>query len=245
MKNAAMWNKVANSDQMSLFDLSNDYVESMAINIPELPEYADIFMLKKEKEFAGFYLSGHPLDNYTGRLKALKSIYSVEKLLSISSVSIKRDVETAGLITNIRTFWTKNGDQIYNFDLEDRFHSINCVVFSDYLPLNKINIIEDNAVVIKGSLQESPDWGTQIIVKDIFSIDTYLKTNVVPQVITVSVNNKEEQDKLFSIIRNNKGDDTSIVIFAKNKNYPLKDKIKYSPKVITLLKDNFVKVVAS
>ena len=131
------------------------------------------------------------------------------------------------------------------FTLQDGFQSIGCVVYARELEINKANLLEDKIVIVKGSFQESEDFGPQIIVKDTYDIDTYLETRSVPQIITVSIYNKAEQNTLLTIIQNHSGSDTSIVIEAKNKKYPLKGKIKYSPKVISLLKDNFREVNAS
>ncbi len=62
--------KAAKTGQISMFDslLKNEETIS-AINYPTLPEYTNQEKLTREKEVAGLYVSGHPLDKYTNLLK--------------------------------------------------------------------------------------------------------------------------------------------------------------------------------
>jgi DNA polymerase-3 subunit alpha len=52
-----------NSSQVSLFDMSEE-VELPEPNIPVVEDWGTLQKLKYEKEVVGFYISGHPLDDY-------------------------------------------------------------------------------------------------------------------------------------------------------------------------------------
>ena len=53
--------------QMSLFDFAaEEDKKAFEIRIPDVAEYTKEELLGYEKEILGVYVSGHPLDEYTG-----------------------------------------------------------------------------------------------------------------------------------------------------------------------------------
>ena len=62
--------KNAMTGQMSLFDLiSDEEKEAYEIQMPKVEEYSKEELLSFEKEVLGIYLSGHPLEDYLGKMK--------------------------------------------------------------------------------------------------------------------------------------------------------------------------------
>ena len=50
---------------MSLFQLGEENSqENYKDELPNVPEFENRFLLDKEKEYLGIYVSGHPLDEY-------------------------------------------------------------------------------------------------------------------------------------------------------------------------------------
>lgn len=243
LADAKSWRDDAASGQISLADLCDEVAIATKVPVPNLPEYPGEYLYKKEKEYAGFYLSGHPLEEHLGSGIQKPGLKRIGDILDGACDYVRASVETVGMITDIRTFYTRNQDVIYNFVLEDQYHSVKCVVFSKELEANRALILEDVPVVVKGTFQNTGDWGPQIIVSDIFTMD-YLTVQDVPSNLEVEITSKEEQDRLVKIIDDYAGGDTGVVISASNRKYPLKKKICYSPKIVTELKENFSSVRA-
>ena len=64
---AVKQNKDAISGQMSLFDfVSEEDKQSLEMRVPDIQEFEKEDLLEREKEVLGVYVTGHPLDEYTG-----------------------------------------------------------------------------------------------------------------------------------------------------------------------------------
>lgn len=120
---------------------------SQKANFPPLSKQM-IYM--GEKETLGFYLSGHPLEEYESELQKLKTT-----AINALSLEKERKVTIAGLIVNIRTLLTKKGDKMAFITLEDRTARQEIAIFSDIYAKKRDKIVKDNLVIIEGEI--SPD----------------------------------------------------------------------------------------
>ena len=67
LDSAIKHNKDSMTGQMSLFDFAaEEDKKAFEIRIPDVAEYTKEELLGYEKEILGVYVSGHPLDEYTG-----------------------------------------------------------------------------------------------------------------------------------------------------------------------------------
>ncbi|MEC3270641.1 DNA polymerase III subunit alpha [Bacillus thuringiensis] len=165
------------SGQLSIFDiplLSQDKIREVLT--PALEEYNIDFKLEKEKEFAGFYISAHPLDSY-------EELLSVEDFCEIGFLqdtdekdeedrvrSYKKSIRVAGIITEIETYYTKKDNKPLNvFKLEDTTGEIKCVAFSNVLEQSAGLLHEGSIIAVEGKFEED-DRGTQIMVKRVIDI---------------------------------------------------------------------------
>jgi DNA polymerase-3 subunit alpha len=85
------------------------------------PSNDELYNLKKEKEFAKVYLSGHPADHITDDITVSKLVMPNERK--------ERKNQVSGIVTNLIEFNTKHGDKMARFNLEDKTASIDCVIF--------------------------------------------------------------------------------------------------------------------
>lgn len=114
------------------------------------PEWSKQTVFEGEKETLGFYLSGHPLDQYESELRALTSS-SIRDL----RMEGNRRVTIGGLIVNIRSLQTKKGDRMAFMSVDDRTGRQEIAVFSDLYRLKRELLVKDNLIFIEGEL--SPD----------------------------------------------------------------------------------------
>ncbi len=105
-----------NSMQQSLF---GDSPES-EIPDPELPvcePWSTVEMLNHEKEVIGFYMSGHPLDNFHIELKHFTN-FTLDKCENLSAFA-GRDIRFGGMITQAWHKLNKNNKPFGYFEMED------------------------------------------------------------------------------------------------------------------------------
>jgi DNA polymerase III subunit alpha len=139
------------SSQGSLFgDMHMEMIEEPAI--PELEEWNKLYKLEKEKEVTGFYLSGHPLDDYklefnffiTGRLNEIES---------------KKDLvlKFAGFITNVSILTSKRGTEYARFKVQDYNGSHEFTLFTEKFASFRHLLTVGNVIVIEGKYAQ--DYG--------------------------------------------------------------------------------------
>ena len=104
--------------QNSLFGGFDD----LEIQTPPLPKtderWSDIERLNKERELVGIYLSAHPLDEYKIVLDNLCNT-RCDELADVNKLEGREDVTIGGIVTNVRTGFTKTGKPYGIVTLED------------------------------------------------------------------------------------------------------------------------------
>lgn len=160
---------VSISNQGTIFDLANEFhITNMddlyKVEFANKEEYEKNEILEKENEYSGFYISGHPLDDY-------KMILDYSDLVHISSLVADENAEiyvnsflrVGGMITNLVKRNTKSGGFLYTFTLKDITGDLNCVCFESKYTKN-LGKIEENAKVIISGKFEINDFGPQLLV---------------------------------------------------------------------------------
>lgn len=121
---AALVQRDAASGQIGLFS-----EEAMGaadeIVLPDIPEADTATRLEWEKEITGFYITGHPLDDYAD---IIRNFTPISELLE-GKLQDRKRVRLGGLLASARRTSTKKGDTMCFAVLEDFTHSIEVVVF--------------------------------------------------------------------------------------------------------------------
>ena len=110
--------------QVSLFE-DPEHTEFHSIETEEIEEWPNKELLKLEKEFLGFYVSGHPMDKY-------RKLW--EKATNLDLANAERSTENKkykilGMIKSIRPHITKKGDKMAFAAIEDYNGTIDAVLF--------------------------------------------------------------------------------------------------------------------
>ncbi len=157
-----------NKHQTSLFGGENESMAESLISYPELPDvplWDKTEMLKREFELLGFYLTGHPLQDYQKELEDYGNIDS----LSLKEARDGQNARAGGLISSVKTIITKNGKEMAFVSIEDFAGHFEVIVFSDNFPKLKNQLIQGRAVFVLGTV--SGRGGTnKLVANDMFPL---------------------------------------------------------------------------
>ncbi len=121
--------------QIDMFGLSAPSKTEDDHNIPVVEEFKPAQLLQMEKESAGFYISGHPVDRYEGLIHRLgsKSVYSVISSAKEGLNGFKdgQKQPMVAMLSSKKPHLQKNGKQMCFAEFEDRSGSIEGIIFSD------------------------------------------------------------------------------------------------------------------
>ncbi|MFW6082324.1 MAG: OB-fold nucleic acid binding domain-containing protein, partial [Desulfosalsimonas sp.] len=161
--------KEKNDPQMSLFGGGGN--EADAVNAPgveDIPEWDEKHLLELEKEAIGFYITGHPLDEYRDVM---------EKYANVDALSIKEDrtsdqdiVRIGGIIKNIKTIMTKKGDPMAFVDIEDIHGAVEVTVFPKLYAAVQDLLAVDTPVFVQGQVQKNEN-SAKILADSLVRID--------------------------------------------------------------------------
>ncbi|QMU27649.1 DNA polymerase III subunit alpha [Adhaeribacter radiodurans] len=113
------------SSQQSLFG-GGSAVQIPLPKVPEVAPWSQTEMLRREKEVVGFYISGHPLDQFKLEIDS----YCTCPLDRIAEYK-NRDISVAGIVSNIVIRTGKNGNPFALFTLEDYDSTLGLALFGE------------------------------------------------------------------------------------------------------------------
>jgi DNA polymerase-3 subunit alpha len=198
------------SAQVSLFDEEEMKVDEI-FEIPECEPWTKTESLGFEKEMIGFYISGHPLDEYEETVKTFVDT-KLESLKTLSDLKDK-DICIAGIVIAAENKIGKSGAPFCSLTIEDetgaytfRFFGNNYIKYSNFCK-------EGLYLIIHASVREKT-WPKDAItkeldlyVKDVALLNNYMEENAKELDITIDYNNITETfiKDLETLCKKNKG----------------------------------------
>ena len=132
--------------------LPSDMIEHPKVEIFE--EYDQAFLMAKEKELFGFYLSYHPTSKY-------KEVYKVFNLNEVVN-HIGKMVDTIALVDKVKVLKDKNGNEMAFITGSDELSTIEYISFSSTFATIK-DIDKGNVILVRGKVEKRNN--VQIIVE--------------------------------------------------------------------------------
>ncbi len=161
------------SGQMSIFGGGEETSDTSADErpLPDVPPWARIEALGYEREFLGFHLSGHPLDEYEGIINQ----YCTTQSSHLSALRHGEPVTIAGMLTRIRTLVTKSGrsagQKMAIISVQDKVGLCEGVVFSaPYRDFGE-SLLVDALVILQGRV-DLERGEPQIIVDRVYPVES-------------------------------------------------------------------------
>jgi DNA polymerase-3 subunit alpha len=134
--------------------------------LPEVEEWPEHEILAAEYATLGFYISGHPLDKYAGRLKDLNAT----ELSSMEGKRNNEDIVVAGIIVQARPMRSRRGSRWAILTLQDRTGVIEALVFPEAFQKLEPILKAATPLLVKGRVAVE-DVGTRLIVSDARLLD--------------------------------------------------------------------------
>ncbi len=148
------------SGQVSLFD---DWGEAAGLvpelNLPDVPEFTRHEILAMEKEMLGLYLSGHPLQEYRAKLRALTTANAAE----VPQLVPGQQVILGGLVVGMRTITTRKGEPMCFLTLEDLTARVEVVVFPRAYARFRRLLVPDAVILVNGTVHNNNGEGNKVI----------------------------------------------------------------------------------
>jgi DNA polymerase-3 subunit alpha len=175
--------------QMGLFGPVDEVaVEPKA---PDIPEFSRDELLAMEKEVAGMYLTGHPLDAYVKtmseagavRIREILGDYDYEGDEQSESIATEawdgREVIIGGIVTSVKTKTTKSGQMMAFAAIEDLSGSIEALVFPTVITACGGYIHKDGMIFMQGRVSVREGEEPKIICNDAWPLTAEAKTREV------------------------------------------------------------------
>lgn len=156
--------------QISLFDMSGDN-RGDEIAIPDLEEFPLIELLNMEKEMAGLYLSGHPIDEYDDYANAVNADRISDILNSDDNRYHDRSkVKLVATVNSNKTQTTKTNRMMAFAEVEDRYGSCEIIIFPNVLEESRQALYAGAVVEINGTLSSKEDEEPRVLADKIVAL---------------------------------------------------------------------------
>jgi DNA polymerase-3 subunit alpha len=149
-------------------------------SLPEANQWTEEQLLAGEYATLGFYISGHPMDRYAGRLQDLNAI----ELSTMETRLNGEDVVVAGIIVQSRPMRSRRGARWIILTLQDRTGVIEALVFPEAYQKLEMILKTNTPLLAKGRVAIE-DVGTRLIVSDARLLDQV--TDRAPSLLRVRV----------------------------------------------------------
>jgi len=198
IKYGSKYQEQQNSSQVSLFG-DTEMFEVRDPDMPECEKWSLPVQLQFEKEVTGFYISGHPLDDYLQTMDRFSKV-KIDELRNNIDKYKDQQITFAGMITESSQKISKNGDPFGTFTIEDFSGNINLVLFSEMYLKKKHMLEPGNNIFITARIEERryQQGSLQIKILDIFLLSETMAKLAKAILLNISVT--EINDKISSEI---------------------------------------------
>ena len=220
MDEAAQKKKTELAGQMSLFDFAaEEDKEAFKVKIPVVAEYSKGDLLAFEKEVLGFYISGHPLEEYEEQWKRGISHVTTDFLPpeegELPKVHDGERATVGGMITTKTMKATKTNKMMAFITIEDLVGTVEVIVFPrDYEKIGKMLNVDDK-VFVSGRISAEEDRASKMILESIRPFSEPKKELWIQ--FTDVEEFKRREPELLSTIMDSEGSDSVIIYVKKEK----------------------------
>ncbi|HEY6190107.1 MAG TPA: DNA polymerase III subunit alpha [Pyrinomonadaceae bacterium] len=172
--------------------------------LPDATAWKHTALLAAEKSAIGFYITGHPLENYAETLHELNATdtHNLSTLPNGSRVSV------GGVVTDLQIRTTKKGSRFALLRLEDQAGGVKCVLWPEIFSKYESHLGNDAAIVVTGKLEVTDDGHSSIIADELALLDNVLQQKARGLIVRVPgcAEQKPMMADLFGLLDKHRGD---------------------------------------
>ena len=217
--------KSAMSGQMSLLDfLGEEEKKDFEVSYPKVLEYDKMELLANEKEVVGFYVSGHPLDDYQELMKknvdATSQDFMIEETEDAAEEGAQMKAKDqvyytiGGMIAGKTVKLTKTNQNMAFITLEDLYGSVEVMVFSKQYEQYRRYLEQDAKVFVYGRASVN-EKDAKIILEKLVPFDE------IPKKVYLQCENKEaymvQEGKIYEILDRYPGESMVTICLKEEK----------------------------
>ena len=154
------------STQHGLFLAGGSSHQPQEPELPDTEEWPEYELLANEFATLGFYISGHPLDKYSARLKELKAV----ELAAMEGRRNGEDVAIGALVSSIRPMRSRKGDRWAILNLQDMTGQLEALVFPEAFARLETLLKSDVPLLLRGRVNVE-DAGTRVAIQEAQPLD--------------------------------------------------------------------------
>jgi DNA polymerase-3 subunit alpha len=149
--------------------------------LPNVPDWTEKDTLAGEKELLGFWVTGHPLDRYQEKISEL----ATRDTASLEGLGKNAEVALCGVLRGITRKRNKEGKPWVALTIEDQQGSVDGMVFASSYERLAPQVVEDQAVLVRGLILPEENAPPKVSVQDIIPLDVARVD--MPSVISIRV----------------------------------------------------------
>ncbi len=234
--------------QMSLFDAAEENAE---MEFPDIPELSKKELLKREKAAIGMYFSGHPMEEYTEKIKKLTK-YTIRDIHE----SVTRDDEgnyhavedglkdgdfimICASVASRKNKTTRQNAQMAIVALDDVYGSVECLIFPKVLSEYSSKLQEDNIVAVRGRISIREDEEPKLLAESVEMIDEALAnhTDIKRLYIKLPSKTDENLDKVSEYLAPYQGNMPVCLFFEDTKKMSIAPRRLWFNNTVSSLED--------
>lgn len=203
--------------QMSLFDfVGEEDKKDYEVHYPNVEEFPKEVLLGFEKEVLGIYLSGHPLEDYLGKMKKNVTANAADFVREEESGTIRvtdnMHVVVGGMIAAKTVKYTRNNQAMAFLTVEDLTGSVEIIVFpKDYERYNRF-LNEEEKIFVVGHATVEEEQDGKVICERIVPFDDTRKELWLQFPTKSDFSAKEQQ--VYEILRDSDGNDEVVIYIS-------------------------------
>lgn len=175
---------------------------------PELPdceEWTQDKILAQERDLAGIYISGHPLDNWEIERRSCTDV-DIAEIQKLNGGNEKMMRNVCGVITKIKPRKTRKGEPMSSITLEDRTGQAELICFPS-VHSEVEEIVKENVLVMATGEAENTGSATKILVRRIIPLSAIRGELLRSIVVTLDCEKIREKDlrHFIQVCKNNPG----------------------------------------
>lgn len=188
--------------QESLFGMFEPASSSAEPELPRVPAWTQEQLLASEKETIGFYITGHPLENF----QELLDEFATVNIDHIKNIQHGDTVKIGGIVTSMNIRTTKKGDRFALCQLEDQFGSLKLVVWPDTFSRVDSKLRTDRPVLVSGRVEIEDEGTISLIADDVELLEGLRERSANKVILSIKAPmDAQTADRLFEILDSHRG----------------------------------------